>query len=92
MLKSSSIALNWVKIIYLGFFFALLSGLFYPLIEGGSGEQIIIAMGVLSLGLVGGLLVYKSSRTEKHGHLYLGSGFCILATALLLVFVIAGRI
>jgi hypothetical protein len=49
-------------------------------------------MGVLSLGLVGGLLVYKSSRIEKYGHLYLSSGFCILATALLLVFVIAGRI
>ncbi len=70
----------------------MLSGLFYPLIEGGSGEQVITAMGVLSLGLVGGLLVYKSSRTEKHDRLYLGSGFCILAAALFLVFVIAGRI
>ena len=91
-MKNSSIALNWVKIIYLGFFFALLSGLFYPLIEGGSGEQVITAMGVLSLGLFGGFLINKSSRTEKHGHLYLGSGFCILAAAVLLVFVIAGRI
>jgi len=90
--KASSITLTSVKFIYLGLFFALLSGIFHPLIEGGSFEQVITGILVLFVGLAGALLLYKAGTTGKKRGIYLGSGFGILTITLILVFSVAGRI
>ncbi len=92
MAKASSITLTSVKFIYLGLFFALLSGMFYPLVEGGSFEQVVTGILVLFVGLAGALLLYKAGTAEKKRGIYLGSGFSILTITLILVFSVAGRI
>jgi len=90
--KASSITLTSVKFIYLGLFFALLSGMFYPLVEGGSFEQVVTGILILFVGLAGALLLYKAGTAEKKRGIYLGSGFSILTITLILVFSVAGRI
>ena len=92
MQKSSSI-LSGIKYVYLIFFFALLSGLFYPLIEGGANANLVVAgVFILFVGLAGALCLYKASTLEKKQKAYLIAGFAILAIALLLVFAVSGRL
>ncbi|HSB56675.1 MAG TPA: hypothetical protein VLD38_02555 [Nitrosopumilaceae archaeon] len=92
MQKSSSI-LSGIKYVYLIFFFALLSGLFYPLIEGGANANLVVAgVFILFVGLVGALCLYKASTSEKKQRAYLIAGFAILAVALFLVFAVSGRL
>ena len=92
MQKSSSI-LSGIKYVYLIFFFALLSGLFYPLIEGGANANLVVAgVFILFVGFVGAFCLYKASTTEKKQRAYLIAGFAILAIALLLVFAVSGRL
>ena len=92
MVKAGSVALSAVKYVYLVFFFALLSGMFYPLIEGGSIDPVIIGVLILFVALAGGLLLYKAGTTDKRRVLYLGGGFGILAIALVFVFSVAGYV
>lgn len=92
MQKNSSI-LAGIKYVYLIFFFALLSGMFYPIIErGANANQVIVGVLVLFVGLAGALCLYKASTSEKRQKTYLIAGFAILAIALLLVFSAAGRL
>ena len=92
MQKGGSI-LAAVKYVYLIFFFALLSGMFYPIIERGtSAGQVVIGVMVLFVGLAGALCLYKGATTEKKQKAYLIAGFAILAISLLLVFSAAGRL
>jgi len=92
MQKNSSI-LTGIKYVYLIFFFALLSGMFYPIIErGANANQVIVGVLVLFVGLAGALCLYKASTSEKRQKTYLIAGFAILTIALLLVFSTAGRL
>ena len=92
MQKNSSI-LTGIKYVYLIFFFALLSGMFYPIIErGANANQVVVGVLILFVGLAGALCLYKSSTSEKRQKTYLIVGFAILAIALLLVFSVAGRL
>ena len=92
MQKSSSI-LAGIKYVYLIFFFALLSGMFYPIIErGANANQVVIGVLVLFVGLAGALCLYKASTSDKNQKIYLIVGFAILSVALLLVFSAAGRL
>lgn len=92
MQKGSSI-LAGVKYVYLIIFFALLSGLFHPIIEKNANVNGVVA-GVLILffGLGGAVCLYKASTTDKKQKTYLISGFVVLAIALLLMFVVTGRL
>ena len=90
MQKSSSI-LTGIKYVYLIFFFALLSGMFYPIIEqGAKTDQVVIGTLILFVGLAGALCLYKAGTSEKRQKTYLITGFAILSIALLLVFSAAG--
>lgn len=92
MQKSSSI-LAGIKYVYLIIFFALLSGMFYPIIErGANANQVVVGVLVLFVGLAGALCLYKAGTSEKKQKIYLIAGFAILAVALLLVFSAAGRL
>lgn len=92
MQKGSAI-LAGVKYVYLIFFFALLSGMFYPIIEKGANtNQVVIGVMILFIGLAGALCLYKAGTSEKRQRMYLAGGFAILAVALLLIFSVAGRL
>ncbi len=92
MQKNRSI-LAGIKYVYLIFFFALLSGMFYPIIErGANANLVVVGVLVLFVGLAGALCLYKASTSEKRQKTYLIAGFAILAIALFLVFSAADRL
>jgi hypothetical protein len=92
MQKNSTI-LSGIKYVYLIFFFALLSGMFYPIIEQNADfTEVVAGVLILFVGLGGALCLYKASISEKRQKIYLITGFAILTVALFLVFSISGRI
>jgi len=80
------------KYVYLGIFFALLSGFFHPLITDNSFVSVIFGIIVLFVGLAGGVLLYKSTITEKRRGIYLGGGFGLIVISLSLIFLITERV
>lgn len=79
------------KYVYLVMFFTLLAGFFSPLITGNSFEPVISGVVVLFVGLIGGILVYKSATSEKIKVIYFGTGFALIAISLGLIFQLTGR-
>jgi len=79
------------KYIYLVVFFALLAGFFHPLISGDSFVSVILGIIVLFVGLVGGILLFKSTTSEKRQIIYFGGGFGMVIFSLTLIFLITGR-
>ena len=80
------------KYIYLIMFFTLLAGFFQPLITGGSGENVVSGVVVLFVGLIGGILLYKTATTEKNRIIYFGVGVSLIAISLALIFQMTGRV
>lgn len=76
---------------YLTVFFALLSGLFYPFIQGGTLDYTIYGVIVLFVGLAGGIMIYKASTSDKKRGIYLGIGLGLVAVSLLFVLELTGR-
>ena len=74
------------------FFFALLSGMFYPVITHSNGDSVIEGILILFVGLAGAVSLYKAGTSDKHQKAYLITGFAILAIALVLVFAIMGKV
>jgi len=90
--KISSYLRESFKDIYLLIFFALLAGFFNPLISGSSFNDLIFGILDLILGVVGGVLLYKSMTSEKGQIIYFGAGFGLIFLSLVLIFQITGRI
>lgn len=80
-----------VKYAYLIAFFALLSGLFYPFIQGGTIDNVIIGVVILFVGLAGTILVYKASTSNKKRGIYFGIGFGLVAISLYFILQLTGR-
>ncbi len=80
------------KYIYLIMFFTLLAGFFQPLVTGGSGENVVSGVVVLFVGLIGGILLYKTATTEKNRIIYFGVGVSLIAISLALIFQMTGRV
>ena len=80
------------KYIYLIVFFALLSGVFYPVITHTSWDAVIVGTLVLFLGLAGTVSLYKAGSAERHKKPYLIVGLGITAIALFLIYLAIGRI
>ncbi len=80
------------KYVYLIFFFALLSGMFYPIITHSNGDSVIEGVLILFVGLAGAVLLYKAGTSDKHKKAYLVAGFVILSIALLLVYAALGKV
>ena len=78
MNKTSSKILIGSKYIYLVAFFALLSGLFYPLINNTSYDGVIIGVLILFVGLAGGILLYRSTQFEKKRGIFEGTSGIIV--------------
>ncbi len=91
MNKTSSKLLTSFKYIYLVAFFALLAGLFHPLITETSFDGVIIGVLILFVGLAGGVLLYKATTSEKRRGIFLGGGFALIAISLYYIFQLTGR-
>ena len=91
MNQTTSKALTGFKYIYLIAFFALLSGLFHPLITNSSFDGVISGVLVLFVGLAGGVLLYRAATSESKRVIFLGSGFTLMAISLFYIFQFTGR-
>ena len=88
----SSKALTSFKYVYLIIFFTLLSGIFYPLIQELSIDIVITGVFVLFIGLIGGILVFKSTTSETKKEIFFGIGFSLIALSLYSIYYITGTI
>ena len=92
MSNISSKALSSFKYVYLIVFFALLSGIFYPLITDTSFEPVISGILVLFLGLAGGVLLYKTTTSETKREIFFLVGFILIGISTYLIFQLTGRV
>ena len=83
--------ISGVKYIYLIVCFALLSGIFYPLVTGDGWEESLKGIGVLAVGLFGGILLYKSITSEKRRGLLMCCGFALIAISLIIIYELVRR-
>jgi len=92
MSTTSSKTLTSFKYVYLIIFFTLLSGIFYPLINELSLDIVIVGVFVLFIGLIGSILVFKSTTSETKKEIFFGIGFGLIAISLYSIFYITGTI
>ena len=94
ILKQKPILSQIPRYVYLVAFFALLSGVFFPLITPDPTEQnlndVFAGTAILFLGLVGAILVYKGTTGNKNRSAVISLGLVLIAVSLALIFTIAG--
>jgi len=90
--KTSSKVLTGFKYIYLVAFFALLAGLFHPLITDTSFDGVIVGVSILFVGLAGGVLLYRATTSENRQGIFLGGGFTLIVISLYYIFQLTGRV
>jgi len=83
--------ISGVKYVYLIVCFALLSGIFYPLVTGDGLELSLKGIGILAVGLFGGILLYKSTTSEKRRGVLMCCGFGLIAVSLIIIYELAGK-
>ena len=72
---------------YLLVIFALLSGVFFPLITPGIPfDDVIQGVAILFLGLVGGILLFKATTSDNRRGILIAIGFASIAISLLLIY------
>ncbi len=86
MNKTSFKLLSGFKYVYLLVFFALLSGLFYPLINDTGFIGVFVGVLILSTGLAGGVLLYRTATSENKKGIFLGAGFALMAVSAYFIF------
>ena len=91
--KSYQIISQIPRYIYLVAIFALLSGIFFPLITQYADAAFNFAIGgtaTLFLGLVGGIMLFKATTSDKGQIIFVAVGLALIAVSLLLVYVMLG--
>ena len=74
---------------YLLAFFALLAGIFVPLITyQTSFDAVIQGTATLFLGLIGAILLFKAATSDERRGLFIAIGFALIAISLALIFVL----
>ena len=72
---------------YLLAIFALLAGIFFPLITPGVPfDHAIQGIATLSLGLVGGILLFKAATSDKRRGIFIAVGFALITISLVLIY------
>ena len=86
-LKPSTILAQIPRYAYLLAIFALLAGVFFPLITPGvSFDLVIQGIAVLFLGLVGAILLFKATTSGKRRGIFIAVGFALIAISLVLIY------
>ena len=86
-LKPSTILAQIPRYAYLLAIFALLAGVFFPLITPGvSFDLVIQGIAVLFLGLVGAILLFKAATSDKRRGIFIAVGFALIIISLVLIY------
>ena len=74
---------------YLLAFFALLAGIFFPLITYQTSFDVVIqGIATLFLGLAGAILLFKAATSDKRRGIFIAIGFALIAISLALIFIL----
>ena len=86
-LKPSTILAQIPRYAYLLAIFALLSGVFFPLITPGvSFDLLIQGIATLFLGLVGAILLFKAATSDKRRGIFIAVGSALIIISLVLIY------
>jgi len=86
-LKPSTILAQIPRYAYLLAIFALLAGVFFPLITPGvSFDLVIQGIAMLFLGLVGAILLFKAATSDKRRGIFIAVGFALIIISLVLIY------
>ena len=85
--KPTTILAQIPRYAYLLAIFALLSGVFFPLITPGIPfDHIIQGVATLFLGLVGGILLFKAITSDNRRGILIAIGFALIAICLVSIY------
>jgi len=85
-LKPSTILAQIPRYAYLLAIFALLAGVFFPLITPGvSFDLVIQGTATLFLGLVGAILLFKAATSDKRRGIFIAVGSALIIISLVLI-------
>ena len=75
------------RYVYLLAIFALLTGVFFPLITPGiSFDYVIQGVAILFLGLVGTILLFKAVTSDTRQGILIVTGFALITVSLVLIY------
>jgi len=78
-----------LRYVYLLAFFALLAGIFYPLITPRiSFDEVIQGTAALFLGLAGAILLFKGATSDKRRGIFIVVGFALTIISLASIFLL----
>ena len=84
--KPTTILAQIPRYAYLLAIFALLAGVFFPLITPGvSYDYVIQGVAILFLGLAGGILLFKATTSDNRRGILIVTGFALIAISLALI-------
>ncbi len=85
--KPTTILAQIPRYVYLLAIFALLSGVFFPLITPGVPfDQVIQGTAILFLGLVGAILLFKAVTSDTRQGIFIVVGFASITISLVLIY------
>ena len=85
--KPTTILAQIPRYAYLLAIFALLAGVFFPLITPGVPyDYVIQGTATLFLGLVGGILLFKATTSDNRRGILIAIGFALIAISLALIY------
>ena len=85
--KPTTILAQIPRYAYLLTFFALLSGVFFPLVTPGIPfDHIIQGVAILFLGLVGAILLFKAVTSDTRQGIFIVVGFASITISLVLIY------
>ena len=85
--KSNTILAQIPRYVYLAVIFSLLSGVFFPLITPGVPfDSVIQGTLALFLGLVGGILLFKTVTSDNRRGIFITVGFSLITISLVLIY------
>jgi len=74
---------------YLLAFFALLAGIFFPIITYQTSFDVVIqGIATLFLGLAGAILLFKGVTSDKRREIFIAIGFALIAISLVVIFML----
>jgi hypothetical protein len=87
--KPTTILAQIPRYAYLLAIFALLSGVFFPLITHGIPyDYVIQGTATLFLGLAGGILLFKATTSDNGRGILIAIGFALIAISLVLIYLL----
>ena len=85
--NTSTILAQIPRYVYLLAIFALLAGVFFPLITPGVPfDHVIQGTATLFLGLAGGILLFKATTSDNRRGILIAIGFALITISLVLIY------